>query len=347
MDRRTTAALTAVLFVANFAFATFSIVAYDPDTKESGVGVASRVFAVGYIVPWAKINVGAIATQALANIDYGVNGLELLASGFTAQAALDSLLKADSGRDDRQVAIIDKDGQVAAYTGKGANAWAGHRTGEYYSVQGNILVSEDVVLSMEKAFLETPGPLARRIMSALKAGDNAGGDKRGRQSAAILVVKEKGGYQGKYDRLVDLHVDDDTAAVSELDRLYNLWESNFVVESYLDNGGAAETEYALMIIDRMTQEKVDNAEVYNSLAWALATRKVMPEKAISLALDANALAPEDTNIMDTVAEAYYSAGDYSNAVKWEQQALKLEPTSEYLKKQLQKYKQAKSGEKTK
>jgi uncharacterized Ntn-hydrolase superfamily protein len=347
MDRKMTAGLTAVLVVVNFAFATFSIVAYDPDTKEWGVGVASRVFAVGYIVPWAKPEVGAIATQALANIDYGVNGLELLENGYAAQAALDSLLKADSGRDDRQVAIIDKDGRVAVYTGKGANAWAGHRTGEYYSVQGNILVSEDVVMSMEKAFLETPGPLGRRIMNALKAGDNAGGDKRGRQSAAIMVVKDKGGYQGKFDRLVDLHVDDDTASVIELERLYNLWESNFMVESYLNTDRPAETKYALMIIDRMTQEKIDNAEVYNSLAWALATRKVMPEKAVSLALKANALAPEDTNIMDTVAEAYYAAGDYSNAINWEQKALKLEPTSEYLKKQLQKYKEAKSGKKTK
>ena len=342
-----TAGLTAVLLAANFAFATFSIVAYDPDAKEWGVGVASRVFAVGYIVPWVKPNVGAIATQALANIDYGVNGLELLRNGFTAQAALDSLLKADSGRDDRQVAIIDKDGRVAAYTGKGANAWAGHRTGEYYSVQGNILVSGDVVLSMEKAFLETPGPLARRILNALKAGDGAGGDKRGRQSAAILVMKKGGGYQGKFDRLVDLHVDDDTASVIELERLYNLWEYNFLVESYLNNGGPAETKYALLIIDRMAQEKVDNAEVYNSLAWALATRKRSPEKAIDLALKANALAPDDTNIMDTVAEAYYAAGDHSSAIKWEQKALKLEPASEYLKKQLEKYKQAKSGKKTK
>ncbi len=333
--------IVAVLASCSFIFATFSIIAYDPDTKEWGVGVASRVFAVGYIVPWAKPNVGAIATQALANIDYGVNGLELLANGFAAQAALDSLLKADSGRDDRQVAIIDKDGQVATYTGKGANAWAGHRTGENYSVQGNILVSEDVVLSMEKAFLETPGPLARRIMNALKAGDSVGGDKRGRQSAAILVVKDRGGYQGKYDRLVDLHVDDDTTAVSELERLYNLWEYNFMVESYLNNGGIVETKKALMIIDQVTQDKVDNAEVYNSLAWALATRKVTTDKAIELALKANKLAPEDTNIMDTVAEAYYAAGDFSSAIKWEQKALKLEPTSEYLKKQLQKYKQAK------
>jgi uncharacterized Ntn-hydrolase superfamily protein len=329
------------LMVTNLAFATFSIVAYDPDTREWGVGVASRVFAVGYIVPWAKPEVGAIATQALANIDYGINGLELLENGCTAQAALDSLLKADSGRDDRQVAIVDRDGRVAAYTGPGANAWAGHRTGEYYSVQGNILVSEGVVLSMEKAFLETPGPLGRRIMNALKAGDDAGGDKRGRQSAAILVVKEKGGYQGKFDRLVDLHVDDDTTSVSELVRLYNLWEYNFLVESYLNNGGVAETKYALMIIDRITQEKADNAEVCNSLAWALATRKVMTAKAIALALKAIALTPDDTNIMDTVAEAYYASGDYANAIKWEQKALKLEPTSEYLKKQLQKYRQAK------
>jgi len=337
--------MVVVLIGCSFAFATFSIVAYDPDAKEWGVGVASRVLAVGYIVPWAEPNVGAIATQALANIDYGIEGLKMLEQGFPAQATLDSLLKADSSREDRQVAIIDKEGRVAAFTGKGTNSWAGHITGTFYSVQGNILVSEDVIKEMEKGFLETKGPLARRIINALTAGDSAGGDKRGKQSAAILVVKEKGGYQGKFDRMVDIRVDDNPEAVTELERIYNLWEYNFMVETYLDANGEKDKEYAMIIIERILGENIDNAEIFNSLAWALATRRAMPDKAVAIALRAQSLAPDDPNIMDTLAETYYAAKQYNSAVEWEKRALKADPQNEFFKKQLAKFKKAKKGSK--
>ena len=320
--------------------ATFSIVAYDPETGEWGVGVASRVLAVGYIVPWAKAGVGAIATQALANLDYGVEGLKLLESGMNAKDTLDTLLEKDPDRKQRQVAIIDGAGNVAVFTGSQTIAWSGHITGKHYSIQGNILVGEDVLKMMERAFLETKGPLARRIVNALIAGESAGGDSRGKESSAILVVKEGGGYQGKTDRLVDIRVDDNPEPVKELERIYNLWEANFIIEAYLNSKGEKENEYAISIIDRILAEKPDNAEVYNSLAWALATRKLYPERALEIALKAQELSPNDPNIMDTLAESYYANGEYKKAVEWEKKALKKSPDSEFFKKQLEKFKSA-------
>jgi uncharacterized Ntn-hydrolase superfamily protein len=326
---------------AGTSTATFSIVAYDPETQEWGVAVASRVLAVGYIVPWAEAGVGAIATQSLADVGYGVQGLELLEDGLTAQEVLDILLAKDPDRENRQVAIVDKDGNVANFTGTSCLAWAGNISGKYYSIQGNILAGENVVQEMEKAFLSTEGPLARRLLSALIAGDNAGGDSRGKQSSALLVVKEHGGYQGKFDRLVDIKVDDNLEPVKELERIYNLWEYNFIVEAYLDAKGDAEKEYALQIIDRVLSEQVENAEVYNSMAWALASRKLYPERAVEIAQKSLALSPEDANIMDTLAEAYYANGDFEKAVEWEKKALAKNPDNEYFQKQIEKFEQAK------
>jgi len=325
--------------------ATFSIVAYDPETGEWGVGVASRVLAVGYLVPWAKAGVGAIATQAFVNLDYGVEGLKLLEGGMNAQDTLNTLLEKDPDREQRQVSIIDRDGNVVVFTGSQTLAWSGNISGVHYSVQGNILTGEEVLKAMEKAFLETKGPLTRRIVNALIAGESAGGDKRGKESAAVLVVKNSGGYQGKTDRLVDIRVDDSPEPVAELERIYNLWEANFLIEAYLDSKGDREKEYALMIIGRILTEKADNAEVYNSIAWALATRALYPERAIEIALRAHELSPDDPNIMDTLAESFYANGEYKKAVEWEKKALKKSPESEFFKKQLEKFKNARKKNK--
>lgn len=311
--------------------------AYDAETQEWGVAVASRVLAVGYIVPWARAGAGAIATQALANVAFGPDGLELLTAGKTADEALNELLAADDGRENRQIGIVDATGGVAAFTGKATNAWAGHIEGNGYVIQGNLLTGPDVLTAMEDAFLDTRGPLARRLLAALQAGEAAGGDKRGKQSSALLVVKEGGGYQGRTDRLVDIRVDDAAEPVAELARIYNLWEYNFLVERYLDAPGQKEKEYALGIIDRILGEKPDDAEVHNALAWALATRRLYPDKAVRIARRAHDLAPEDANIMDTVAEAYYAAGDAATAAIWEKRALAREPENEFFKKQLEKF----------
>ncbi len=199
---------------------TFSIVAYDPGTGDLGVAVASRYLAVGAVVPWAKTGVAAIATQAWCNTSYGVKGLEMLRDGSSPQEVLERLTEADEGRDKRQIGIVDTSGASASYTGSEAQPWAGHRFSENYAVQGNILVGEEVVLAMERAFLKAEGGLSDRLMAALEAGDAAGGDARGKQSAAILVVRDMG--SGYSDRYIDLRVDDHTEPIIELRRIYHL-----------------------------------------------------------------------------------------------------------------------------
>ena len=207
--------------------ATFSIVARDPATNELGVAVASRFFAVGGVVPFAAAGVGAVATQANANMSFGPRALELLERGVKPQEAMRVLLRDDPTAKQRQVAIVGADGTSVTYTGTETNAWAGGRNGPNYAVQGNILAAEGVVVAMEKAFLETKGTLARRMYAALSAGEAAGGDSRGKQSAALLVVKERAGYNGGSDRAIDIRVDDHPEPFIELGRLLNMGEMNY------------------------------------------------------------------------------------------------------------------------
>lgn len=203
--------------------ATFSIVAADPESGEVGVAVASRFFSVGSVVPWARAGVGAVATQSNANTSFGPRGLELLERGLGARETLDVLLRTDAGRDGRQVGVVTADGGSASHTGPRCTAWAGGRNGPGYAVQGNILAGEPVVAAMERRFLETRGqPLALRLLEALLAGDAAGGDARGRQSAALLVARERGGYNGFTDRAVDVRVDDHADPMGEIARLTRL-----------------------------------------------------------------------------------------------------------------------------
>lgn len=201
---------------------TFSIVAYDIKDEAWGVAVASKFPAVGAVVPWAQAGAGAVATQAYANVSYGSQGLDLLRQGLNADTVLARLTSADPGRETRQIGIVDKNGRPATFTGKECTYWAGGLTGAGYAIQGNILSSADVVYSMESAYLRTDGDLATRLHAALMAGDRAGGDKRGRQSAAILIVKAKGGYGGYTDRLLDYRVDDDPDPVVKLGELIYL-----------------------------------------------------------------------------------------------------------------------------
>lgn len=204
--------------------ATFSIVAADVEEGLWGVAVASKFIAVGALVPWAKAKVGAIATQAWANISFGPRGLELLSRGLSAREVLEELLSNDDMRDHRQVGIVDYQGRVAAWTGSKCFPWAGHTVGENYVALGNILQGPEVVESMAKAFETTKGDLIDKLLAALEAGDLAGGDRRGKQSAAILVVKEGGGYGGYTDRYVDLRVDDHSDPIRELKRIFRIWD---------------------------------------------------------------------------------------------------------------------------
>ena len=202
--------------------ATFSIVARDPITEELGVAVQSRAFRAAAIVSYAKSGVGAIATQASANQSYGPRGLELLEQGLSPDEVVTRLTNADEGRDRRQLAVIDARGRVSAYTGSRTSDWAGHIEGNNYSVQGNILVSEQVVQAMAQAFETAEGELAERLMAALDAGQAAGGDARGKQSGGILVVKPIGDSGRTTDRWIDVRVDDHPTPFLEIRRLMNM-----------------------------------------------------------------------------------------------------------------------------
>jgi uncharacterized Ntn-hydrolase superfamily protein len=203
---------------------TFSIVAFDSRNGDLGVAVESKFPAVGAIVPWAKANVGAIATQALINVSYGPTGLKMLEGGLSAEETLQKMTAADLQPEVRQAAVVDTKGRVAAHTGKECLDWAGHVTGDGYSCQGNILASSKVVESMAKAYEETKGDLIDKLLQALTAGQGAGGDRRGQQSAAILIVREKGGYEGYTDKYLDLRVDDHPNPIEELKRVFKAYD---------------------------------------------------------------------------------------------------------------------------
>jgi uncharacterized Ntn-hydrolase superfamily protein len=202
---------------------TFSIVACDPQREELGVATQSKFLAVGSVVPWAMADAGAIATQSWANTSYGPRGLELLSRGAHPQEALDTLLAEDPERESRQVGIVDARGRAATYTGSECFPWAGGRTGAGYACQGNILVRGGTVDAMATAFESSAGQeLAARLVAALRAGQAAGGDSRGQQSAALVVVRPGGGYGGFNDRFLDLRVDDHPEPIEELSRLLRL-----------------------------------------------------------------------------------------------------------------------------
>jgi uncharacterized Ntn-hydrolase superfamily protein len=207
---------------------TYSIVAADLDADQWGVAVQSKFLSVGSVVPWAEPHVGAIATQAYANPRYGPNGLQLLREGLSAQEAVDRLTAADDGRDHRQLGIVDGKGDAATYTGKECMDWAGGRTGAGYAAQGNILVSAETVDAIAESF-EASGsrPLAERLIDCLAAGQAAGGDSRGQQSSALLVVERDGGYAQMSDVVVELRVEDHERPIEELRRIYVLHDEIF------------------------------------------------------------------------------------------------------------------------
>ncbi|MGQ4871352.1 MAG: DUF1028 domain-containing protein [Candidatus Thorarchaeota archaeon] len=208
----------------NVSPSTFSIVARDSQTGDLGVIVQSKFPAVGSIVPWAEANVGVIATQAWANVSYGPRGLDMLRAGLSAPEVVKRLVADDERAEHRQVGIVDARGRAAAYTGSECMEWAGHIIGQGYACQGNILAGEAVVASMAEAYESTEGDLISRLFAALRAGQAAGGDRRGMQSAAILVVREGGGYEGGSDRYVDVRVDDHPSPIEELERIFKIYD---------------------------------------------------------------------------------------------------------------------------
>ncbi|MFC2088359.1 DUF1028 domain-containing protein [Calditrichota bacterium] len=274
---------------------TFSIVACDPDAGELGVAVASRFFAVGSVVPWAKANVGAVATQSFANTSFGWRGLDLLEKGVTPKEVINILIRNDDNPQGRQLGVVSFDGQSATYTGKDCIPWAGGRNGINYAIQGNILAGESVVTSMEETFLNTKGTLADRLYAALVAGDEQGGDSRGKQSAALIVVKEKAGYGGYTDRAIDIRVDDHQQPFKELGRLLNYAQMNYAW----------------------------------NLGWTLFTQKNY-EKALPHMEHTAKLAPQNPEVLYDLAVIRLAAGKTELAVTALEKAIKLNPK---LKKQ--------------
>lgn len=252
---------------------TFSIVARDAATGDLGVAVASKFLAVGAVVPWLRAGVGAVATQAHANVAYGPDGLAMLEGGLSAQETLDRLTAADAERDLRQAGIVDGHGNAATWTGPGCTDWAGGRTGDGFCCQGNILTGPEVVDAMVEGYTTADGPFANRLLTALDAGQSAGGDSRGQQSAALTIVRAGGGYGGGNDRWIDLRVDDHTTPLAELRRLVNLHRVYFNIDDArllpLDDERLSTIASNLRQIGILSATDTDRTAILDALArWA-------------------------------------------------------------------------------
>lgn len=249
---------------------TYSIVGFDPETGELGVAVASKFLSVGAVVPYAKAGVGAVATQSWANLDYGPKGLALLEQGFSPEEVVEKLTENDERKSFRQVGIVDVKGNSATFTGHESFAWAGGKTGPNFAVQGNILTDETVVDKMRDAFTDGKGSLAQRLLYALQAGEDAGGDSRGKQSAALLIVKENGSYGGFNDKYIDLRVDDHEEPVKELHRLFYLHQLFFVktVEEdivTIDDQLSETLKQALVTVGYLSTEQCTEQELFEAI----------------------------------------------------------------------------------
>ncbi len=336
---------------ADDLFGTFSVVAYDSTTGEVGVAVQSRVFGVGPRVAWVMGGTGAIATQANSNESFGPEGLRLLEAGLSAQETLDWLLAHDPGRDSRQVGIVDARGGVAHWTGGQCMEWAGQAAGTAYTCQGNILASEAVVAGMVRAMEATAGQeLGRRLLAALEAAQAAGGDRRGRQSAALLVGRAHPEYPEYAARYVDIRIDDHATPIQELARLYGMYEAQGLVQAHMRfaeyftaRGRTAEArqerERVGEALVRVLQAEVADAGMLNSLAWFTATHDIYLPQALIAAERAVALEPQNSNILDTLAEVHYRLGDVQKALEVASRALALSPEDAYLKEQIERFRE--------
>jgi uncharacterized Ntn-hydrolase superfamily protein len=327
---------------------TFSIVAYDPQTQELGVAVQSRAFSVGAAVPWAEAGVGAIATQASSNESFGPQGLAMLRAGYSADDALDMLLLSDPGRENRQVGVVDAHGRSASFTGSKCLVWAGDTTDTGFSVQGNILAGPEVVSEMTRAFSEAGGELAERLIVALHAAQAAGGDRRGQQSAALLVVRPSRRYPEYRTRYVELRVEDHPDPINELERVFRLHQASDLLRAHLryaehfdttGNTEAAERERKRIgetLVRTLARDDADAGSL-NALAWFCATADMYLEESLEAARRAVDLEPENTGILDTLAEVLFRLGRGKDAIEVIDRAIAIEPDDEYLQDQRNKF----------
>jgi len=244
---------------------TYSIVAYDPPTGDLGVAVQSRYFSVGPIVPWAEANVGAIATQSFVNVSYGPRGLQLLKEGLSVDEVIGKLTAEDEGREFRQLGIVDVKGNATAYTGTKCLDWAGSKVGKCYSAQGNILTGREVVENMAGKFETAKGVLANRLVAALEAGERAGGDARGRQSAALLVIRKNAGRGGYGDRFIELRVEDSQDPIAELKRLLRIHRVYYLIDEAESKFTQGDTEKAVSFIQEALKIDPNSDDAYVDL----------------------------------------------------------------------------------
>ena len=330
---------------------TFSILGFDPAAQEWGVAVESKAFSVGGMVPWAQAGVGAIATQAWTKKSFGPRGLALLKRGHDPKDVIEHLIGGDDGGARRQLGVMDAQGRTANYTGEQCTAWAGGIAEQNVSVQGNILAGERVLKQMLAAFKKTRGKLAERLIAALEAGQRAGGDTRGQQSAALLVVREKSDLDGAGDVYVDLRVEDHPTPIVELRRLYGIWEREMYpyLEGERINSLLRVKNYARAQMlhreffanaERLARRYSNDAQLLNALAWQFAKNKFGLDAAHKYARRAVKLAPDDVNILDTLAEVYYQRGDAARAVAIERKLVAAHPQRADFLQQLEKFSRA-------
>jgi uncharacterized Ntn-hydrolase superfamily protein len=337
---------------ARDAEGTFSIVAYDSLTQELGVAVQSKYFSVGRTVPWAEAGVGAVATQANVNPSYGPKGLAMLRSGMSPAEILRALAATDSSWDSRQLGIVDGRGRNATWTGPKCNDWAGGTSGPGFVCQGNILAGPAVVADMAKAFRASRGELAGRLITALEAAQAAGGDKRGQQSATVIVVRPSRRHPEFAWRYVDLHVEDHATPIAELRRLWQIHQGFHGAGAHMDMAdeydASGRAALARIERERVHETLVDvlargtsDASLLNGLAWSCAVHGLHLPDALKAAERAAALEPNSTDILDTLAEVHFRMGHRARAVEVETRAAPLDPKSVYLKDQIERFRSGK------
>ena len=333
---------------------TFSIVAFDSVTEELGVAVQSKYFSVGTDVPWAEAGVGAVATQARVDPSFGLKALGLLRTGLTAPEVLRALAANDSVWDSRQLGIADARGGVANWTGSKCLDWAGGETGADFVCQGNILAGPAVVAGMAKAYRETQGEMGERLLAALDAAQAAGGDKRGMQSAALLVVRPSATHPQITQRYIDLRVEDHKTPIKELRRLLEIQEgfhgadNHFLYAERYEAAGrkdlaVRERERVAETLRRAMARREKDASMLNGLAWACATHDLYLGEALKAADRAASLEPRNVDILDTLAELHYRNGNATKAIEVESRAATIDPKSQYLKDQIQRFRKGSKG----
>ncbi len=327
---------------------TFSIVAFDSVTQELGVAVQSKYFSVGSTVPWAEAGVGAIATQANVNASYGPQALAMLRSGMTPSGILLAFAAADSSWDSRQLGLVDSQGRAVSWTGPRCNTWAGDEVGTSFACQGNILAGPEVVANMAQAFRDSKEELAGRLIAGLEAAQAAGGDKRGQQSATLIVVRPSARHPEFRYRFVNLHVEDHATPIAELRRLWRIHQGFHGAGAHMEMAdeyeAAGRSDVANLERERVHETLVDvlrrgdgDAGLLNGLAWSCAEHGVHLDDAMRAAERATSLEPKNADILDTLAEILFRKGEVARAVDVEKRALALDPQNPYLKGQVERF----------